>query len=128
MNVLDIATDSPFGRENLPYGVFSPGSDRPRVGVRVGDLVIDLAAFGDPVFSPDQLASATAAAAAAEAEAPAPGTIAVRGAPLPRQEGASRANWGHPNGAGAQVIGHVRDVGSGDADNQITVFCLTRLM
>jgi fumarylacetoacetase len=31
-----------FGPENLPYGVFSAGSDGPRVGVRLGDDVINL--------------------------------------------------------------------------------------
>jgi fumarylacetoacetase len=29
--------------DNLPYGVFSRGSEPPRVGVRIGDLVLDLA-------------------------------------------------------------------------------------
>ena len=43
---LDIPADHPFGIDTLPYGVFSTGSD-PRVGVRVGDLVLDLAAV-DP--------------------------------------------------------------------------------
>ncbi|WP_395693122.1 fumarylacetoacetase [Nocardioides sp.] len=37
------ATGSPFDVDNLPYGVFSlPGED-PRVGVRIGDQVLDLA-------------------------------------------------------------------------------------
>lgn len=43
---LDIPADHPFGIDTLPYGVFSTGS-HPRVGVRVGDLVLDLAAV-DP--------------------------------------------------------------------------------
>ncbi|WP_338538126.1 fumarylacetoacetase [Janibacter terrae] len=43
---LDIPADHPFGIDTLPYGVFSTGSN-PRVGVRVGDLVLDLAAV-DP--------------------------------------------------------------------------------
>ncbi|WPB89312.1 fumarylacetoacetase [Streptomyces malaysiensis] len=35
----------------LPFGVFSVGADRPRVGVAIGDRVLDLAAtLGDPVF------------------------------------------------------------------------------
>lgn len=38
------ATDSGFGIDNLPYGVFSPDGGEPRVGVRIGDQVLDLAA------------------------------------------------------------------------------------
>ncbi len=39
-----------FGVANLPYGVFSAG-DAPRVGVRIGDSVLDLAqALGKQVF------------------------------------------------------------------------------
>ncbi|HKP43333.1 fumarylacetoacetate hydrolase family protein [Mycobacterium sp.] len=35
----------------LPFGVFSVGAERPRVGVAIGDRVLDLAAaLGDPVF------------------------------------------------------------------------------
>ena len=30
-----------FGLDNLPYGVFSVGGDRPRVGVRLDDTVVD---------------------------------------------------------------------------------------
>jgi fumarylacetoacetase len=33
-----------FGLDHLPYGVFSPRGERPRVGVRHGDTVLDLAA------------------------------------------------------------------------------------
>ncbi|SFB19434.1 fumarylacetoacetate hydrolase [Amycolatopsis marina] len=52
MTTITIADDSPFGLDNLPYGVFStPGSAR-RVGVRVGDVVVDLArALDDEVFA-----------------------------------------------------------------------------
>jgi fumarylacetoacetase len=39
-----VRADSPFGVQTLPYGVFShAGSARPRVGVRVGDSVLDVA-------------------------------------------------------------------------------------
>ena len=52
MTVLDIPADSLFGIENLPYGVFSTADSTPRVGVRVGDSVVDLAAtLGDDVFA-----------------------------------------------------------------------------
>ncbi|WP_329048751.1 fumarylacetoacetase [Amycolatopsis sp. NBC_01488] len=52
MTTIDIPAGSPFGVANLPYGVFSVGGDAPRVGVRVGDSVLDLAlALGDDVFA-----------------------------------------------------------------------------
>lgn len=41
MSVVEIPQGSPFGQDNLPYGVFSVGGSR-RVGVRLGDTVIDL--------------------------------------------------------------------------------------
>ena len=34
-----------FGLANLPYGVFHRAGDAPRVGVRFGDAVLDLAAL-----------------------------------------------------------------------------------
>jgi len=41
---LDVDEDSPFPIQNLPYGVFSPPtSSTPRVGVAIGDHVLDLA-------------------------------------------------------------------------------------
>jgi fumarylacetoacetase len=39
---VDVPADSPFGRDNLPYGVFSVVGGTPRVGTRLGDTVIDL--------------------------------------------------------------------------------------
>ncbi|GAB3499116.1 fumarylacetoacetase [Amycolatopsis cihanbeyliensis] len=49
---LSIPAESGFGVRNLPYGVFSPPESSPRVGVRIGDHVLDLAAaLGDPVFA-----------------------------------------------------------------------------
>ncbi|WP_290055944.1 fumarylacetoacetase [Amycolatopsis solani] len=52
MTTITIPADSPFGTDNLPYGVFSTGGGTPRVGVRVGDSVLDLArALGDDVFA-----------------------------------------------------------------------------
>lgn len=41
---LDISPESDFSIHNLPYGVFSTPSRRPRVGVAIGDQIIDLAA------------------------------------------------------------------------------------
>ncbi|MFE0462637.1 fumarylacetoacetase [Kitasatospora sp. NPDC058965] len=52
MTWLDVPQDSPFGVTNLPYGVFSTPDTEPRVGVRIGDRVLDLAAvLDDPVFA-----------------------------------------------------------------------------
>lgn len=52
VTTIDIPADSLFGLDNLPYGVFSPAGGLPRVGVRVAESVVDLAAtLGDSVFS-----------------------------------------------------------------------------
>ncbi|MFD9959536.1 fumarylacetoacetase [Amycolatopsis sp. NPDC058986] len=52
MTRIEIPWDSLFGKENLPYGVFSASGAEPRVGVRVGDSVVDLAVvLGDDVFA-----------------------------------------------------------------------------
>jgi fumarylacetoacetase len=52
MTWLDLPPDTPFGPANLPYGVFSAGEGGPRVGVRIGDSVLDLAAaLGEQVFA-----------------------------------------------------------------------------
>ncbi|GAB2959639.1 fumarylacetoacetase [Amycolatopsis acidiphila] len=49
---IDVPEGSLFGPANLPYGVFSTPGTAPRVGVRVGDSVLDLAAaLGDDVFA-----------------------------------------------------------------------------
>lgn len=53
-----VPEESGFGVANLPYGVFSGPSrgDGPRVGVRIGDHVLDLAgALGDDVFASPSL-------------------------------------------------------------------------
>jgi fumarylacetoacetase len=43
----DLPADHPFGIANLPYGVFSTPEDPVRVGVRLGDQVLDLAALAE---------------------------------------------------------------------------------
>jgi fumarylacetoacetase len=57
----DLPPDSLFGISNLPYGVFSADDGRqpgPRVGVRIGDSVLDLAqVLDDPVFGQPSLNS-----------------------------------------------------------------------
>ncbi len=47
MTWLDLASDHPFGIHNLPYGVFSTAAAGPRVGTRIGDHVLDLAACAE---------------------------------------------------------------------------------
>jgi fumarylacetoacetase len=43
--VVPVSGGSPFPVQNLPYGIFAgAGDDQPRVGVAIGDLVLDLAA------------------------------------------------------------------------------------
>ncbi|MFV2172733.1 fumarylacetoacetase [Actinomadura sp. LOL_016] len=52
MTRIAIPEGSPFGLANLPYGVFATPGTAPRVGVRVADSVVDLAAtLHDDVFA-----------------------------------------------------------------------------
>src|SRR5438093_8979289 len=39
---LDVLRDSHFPIQNLPFGVFQPKQGKPRIGVAIGDLIIDL--------------------------------------------------------------------------------------
>lgn len=56
MTTVTIPDSSPFGLANLPYGVFSTPGIAPRVGVRVGDSVVDLSVvLGDDVFAEPSL-------------------------------------------------------------------------
>ncbi|MEV0331257.1 fumarylacetoacetase [Nocardia sp. NPDC050717] len=49
---VEVAPDSLFGPENMPYGVFAPPGGELRVGTRLGDTVLDLVALlGDPIFA-----------------------------------------------------------------------------
>ncbi|MFD8909976.1 fumarylacetoacetase [Streptomyces sp. NPDC059575] len=54
MPPFDVPEGDPFGPHNLPYGVFSPsdGAER-RVGVRLGDRVLDAGAVARELGSPD---------------------------------------------------------------------------
>ncbi len=45
MSWLEVADQAPFGIEELPYGVFRVAGQPARVGVAVGDRVLDLAGF-----------------------------------------------------------------------------------
>jgi fumarylacetoacetase len=56
MGAIAIPDGSPYGLDNLPYGVFSAGGAPPRVGLRVADRVIDLAAtLSDDMFAAPSL-------------------------------------------------------------------------
>ena len=39
---VEVSPDSDFPIQNLPFGVFQPKQDKPRVGVAIGDRVVDL--------------------------------------------------------------------------------------
>ncbi|MGW4714126.1 fumarylacetoacetase [Nocardia sp. NPDC004260] len=53
---VEVAPESQFGPDNLPYGVFAPTGEGPRVGVRLGEHVIDLAVLlDDSVFAEPSL-------------------------------------------------------------------------
>ncbi|MEY9876753.1 fumarylacetoacetase [Streptacidiphilus sp. MAP12-33] len=60
MTWLDLPADTLFGIDNLPYGVFSTAEDpqRRRLGVAVGDWVLDAGAAARAVGSPDPLLEA----------------------------------------------------------------------
>lgn len=44
---LDLRTDDPFGIDNLPYGIFSTPTTGRRVGVRIGERVLDIGACAE---------------------------------------------------------------------------------
>ena len=53
---MTVPPGSPYGLDALPYGVFSPPGGPPRVGVRLGDSVVDLAVLlRDDVFAAPSL-------------------------------------------------------------------------
>ncbi|XP_057579583.1 fumarylacetoacetase isoform X2 [Hippopotamus amphibius kiboko] len=59
MSFVPVAEDSDFPIHNLPYGVFSTkGNPRPRIGVAIGDQILDLSVmkhlFTGPVLSQHQ--------------------------------------------------------------------------
>src|SRR6059036_3818067 len=39
---IEVSPDSHFPIQNLPFGVFQPRQGKPRVGVAIGDLIVDL--------------------------------------------------------------------------------------
>jgi len=50
---IEIERDSHFPLENLPFGVFKPRDGKARVGVALGDYVVDLAALQEAGHFPD---------------------------------------------------------------------------
>ena len=64
---IEVPADSHFPIQNLPFGVFQPKQEKPRVGVAIGDLIVDLSVLeeldhfrspefqGQEVFSGDSL-------------------------------------------------------------------------
>lgn len=42
---VDVAPDSDFPIQNLPFGIFKTDREKPRVGVAIGDMVVDLRAL-----------------------------------------------------------------------------------
>ncbi|HEX5534054.1 MAG TPA: fumarylacetoacetase [Actinomycetales bacterium] len=56
-----VPADSQFGVANLPYGAFSRGDENPRVGVRIGDNVLDLSALAGTGDLPADVAEAVRA-------------------------------------------------------------------
>ena len=57
--VENVPDDSPFGLNNLPYGVFNAGSDATRrIGVAIGDYVLDIGAAARAVGAPSAVLDA----------------------------------------------------------------------
>jgi fumarylacetoacetase len=64
---IEVPSDSHFPLENLPFGVFQPKQGKPRVGVPIGDFIVDLSVLeklghfrspefgGRKIFSEDSL-------------------------------------------------------------------------
>ena len=44
---IEVAADSHFPIQNLPFGVFKPGGEPARVGVAIGDFILDLSVLED---------------------------------------------------------------------------------
>src|SRR5438067_4148847 len=42
---IDVSADSHFPIQNLPFGIFQPKGGKPRAGVAIGDLIVDLSAL-----------------------------------------------------------------------------------
>ncbi len=49
---VDVSPESDFPLENLPFGIFQPPGAGPRVGVAIGDLVVDLSVLDEAGYFP----------------------------------------------------------------------------
>jgi fumarylacetoacetase len=53
---IEVASESHFPIQNLPYGIFSTGGTRPRAGVAIGDYILDLSILeGEGLLSTSHL-------------------------------------------------------------------------
>ena len=57
---INLLPDSDFPIENLPFGVFKPRDGNARVGVAIGDLIVDLSVLEERGFFADVVAAAVA--------------------------------------------------------------------
>ena len=55
---IDVSPDSHFPIQNLPFGVFQPKGGKPRPGVAIGDLILDLSVLEERGFFSDVVAAA----------------------------------------------------------------------
>ena len=79
---IEVAPDSHFPIQNLPYGIFLPEGEAPRVGVAIGDLILDLALLEEHGHFHDVIARG-----AGEKSAPAPvGSPSATGAQKGRKK------------------------------------------
>ena len=53
LSFIEISSDSHFPLENLPFGVFQPRHGPARVGVALGELVVDLSVLEEKGFFRD---------------------------------------------------------------------------
>ena len=57
---IDVPADSDFSIQNLPFGVFKPREGNARIGVAIGDLILDLEVLEARGFFSDVVAAAVA--------------------------------------------------------------------
>src|SRR5436305_5882460 len=57
---INVPPDSDFPIQNLPFGVFKPREGRERVGVAIGDLILDLEVLEGCGFFSDVVGAAVA--------------------------------------------------------------------
>ena len=55
---INVPSDSHFPIQNLPYGIFRPRAGNARVGVAIGDLILDLEVLETRGFFSDVVAAA----------------------------------------------------------------------